>query len=349
MRSARGGPDPARRRISRHSGSTGTASRSRTRPVPEAVAISSRPPASPPSVGSCIAWTSTASRAAAASLTTLMPGENSSPRAASTEAGETDASASLSPASRARMDAPSMAIPLVTTSASPGRAPEVSTTLLFSTSPSIAPAATGRGRPYVTSVWPPTRLTPSDSQASRSCRNTPLTVSGVLPSGSISVTMNHRGAAPMTAMSLALTCTAYQPMRSVAKVMGSVVATRYRSPRSISAASSPGLGPSATPGPPVSRPSRSSDNRSSGSFPALSLLSISGPFLRRRESTPPAPGFRLGGRNDDRRADCPRAGPPPRREAVGDMVQYASSAPSYRGRVVSPAARQEGPRWIPRA
>ena len=40
------------------------------------------------------------------------------------------------------------------------------------------------------------------------------------------VTISHRGVAPITARSLAFTCTTYQPIRSVAKVMGSLFATR---------------------------------------------------------------------------------------------------------------------------
>ena len=40
----------------------------------------------------------------------------------------------------------------------------------------------------------------------------------------MSVAKNHLGVPPATAMSLALTFTAYQPMRSVAKVIGSVLA-----------------------------------------------------------------------------------------------------------------------------
>ena len=48
----------------------------------------------------------------------------------------------------------------------------------------------------------------------------------VRPSGSRTVTRNQRGRAPTVAMSLALTCTTYHPILSVANVMGSVFATR---------------------------------------------------------------------------------------------------------------------------
>ena len=57
---------------------------------------------------------------------------------------------------------------------------------------------------------------------------------------------NQRGVAPMQAISLALIFTTYQPMFSKVKVMGSVFTTRYFSPKSKTAASSPIFGPTIT-------------------------------------------------------------------------------------------------------
>ena len=89
------------------------------------------------------------------------------------------------------------------------------------------PTTMGRGSPAVTSVWPPTSATSSSTQASpSSVKRLSARASLVPPSGRRSVARNHSGRAPRTARSLALTQSAYQPISSVAKVIGSVVATR---------------------------------------------------------------------------------------------------------------------------
>ena len=68
-------------------------------------------------------------------------------------------------------------------------------------------------------------------------------------SGTRRVARNHRGSAPVAAMSLALTWTEYQPISSEANVMGSVLATRTRSSDiEMTAASSPMPGPMRTRG-----------------------------------------------------------------------------------------------------
>src|SRR5215472_1864155 len=188
----------------RPSGSTGTRSRSIRSPTPAAWASSQHAVARPPSVGSCIACTRAAAHAARDSATTLMPGARRKPRARPTTLAATPRRTASSP-----------------------RAPPVVTSASLPTSPSMVPTTIGRGRPAVTSVWPPTRATPSTVQASatsaKSCSTCP---SWLFPSGRRTVARNQRGVAPRTARSLALTCRAYQPISSVAKVMGSVVATR---------------------------------------------------------------------------------------------------------------------------
>ena len=195
-------------------------------PTPAAVASSSSAPATPPSVGSCIAFTAAVLRAIRAALKTLMPGVNKNDFARSMTVRDTPFAVSVSSASRASIDAPSIAMPCVSTMLSPTCAPEVSTTSSFATSPSIAPMAIGRGRSYVISVWPPMSVMPSESHASSSCAKIASVCASVVPSGSSSVAINQRGVAPITARSLALTCTRYHPIRSVANVIGSVLATR---------------------------------------------------------------------------------------------------------------------------
>ena len=60
------------------------------------------------------------------------------------------------------------------------------------------------------------------------------------------VVRNHRGVAPMAATSLALMLTAYQPISSVAKVMGSVFVTSTLEPKEMTAASRPMPGPTSS-------------------------------------------------------------------------------------------------------
>ena len=67
---------------------------------------------------------------------------------------------------------------------------------------------------------------------------------GVVPTGNRRVVSSQRGSAPAVAMSLALTITAYCPIASVAKVMGSDLKTSTSSAETSTAAMSsptPGL------------------------------------------------------------------------------------------------------------
>src|SRR5262245_4851912 len=240
-------PNAAQRALP--SGSTMIRSRSMRSPTPAASASSTSAVAMPPSVGSCMACTVVSSQAISASGRTLSPGVLRKPRARRMTVGEMPSARSSASFSRAMMAAPSSGTPLVMTTASPTRAPPVVTRRSFSTSPSIVPAMIGRSRPCVTSVWPPTSATSSSSHAACSSAKSRSTDASVVePAGKSSVARNHRGRAPRTAMSLALTWSAYQPTSAVANVIGSLVATRYRSPMSMTAASSPTRGPTTTRG-----------------------------------------------------------------------------------------------------
>ena len=75
----------------------------------------------------------------------------------------------------------------------------------------------------------------------------------------------------MQAMSLAFTCTAYQPMRSVAKVTGSAFAMSSRSPMSMTAASAPMPGPCSTLGSACAVPDSSRARTSIGSLPTSTV------------------------------------------------------------------------------
>ena len=72
----------------------------------------------------------------------------------------------------------------------------------------------------------PINVTPNSAAALCNCANISSTKLTGEPSGRNNVDMNHRGVPPVTAMSLAFTCNTYQPIRSVAKVIGSIFATR---------------------------------------------------------------------------------------------------------------------------
>ena len=86
----------------------------------------------------------------------------------------------------------------------------------------------------------------------------------VARSGSSNVARNQRGRAPAVATSFAFTCTAYQPISSVANVTGSDLATsRFFSPNAMTATSSPTPGPIRTRGSAM-RPLRSSSCRKAG-------------------------------------------------------------------------------------
>ena len=109
-----------------------------------------------------------------------------------------------------------MAMPPVSASRSPGRAPAGVIRSARLTSPSMVPQTMGRGSPAVTSVWPPTMLAPTSAQAAWAWAKMASASSAVAaPSGSSRVARNQRGAAPAVARSLALTWTAYQPISSV--------------------------------------------------------------------------------------------------------------------------------------
>src|SRR3990170_3782973 len=103
------------------------------------------------------------------------------------------------------------------------------------------------------------------------------------------VARNQAGRAPMQATSLALTWTAYQPMRSVAKVTGSALATRARSAESrMTAASSPIAGPTSTRGSRRTDLSRRRASRRAGSLPVFirARIAVLPPLY-----TPPADGL----------------------------------------------------------
>src|SRR5919204_467737 len=117
--------------------------------------------ARPPSVGSCIACTSTACCSTCASLTTLMPGRNKNCCQCAMSFGAWPWLASWAAHSRARMDTPSTGKPLVRRMASPTWTPALVTRRSRLTSPSMCPERIGRSRPTVISVCPPTRVMPN--------------------------------------------------------------------------------------------------------------------------------------------------------------------------------------------
>ena len=100
----------------------------------------------------------------------------------------------------------STAIPLVSSTASPGTRPEERTTFPQSTSPSICPTTMGRSMPWVISVCPPQTVIPSCRAASSIERNTDsIRASVACSSGRMTEARKKRGVAPMAATSLALT------------------------------------------------------------------------------------------------------------------------------------------------
>ena len=141
--------------------------------------------------------------------------------------------------------------------------------MLAGASPSIAPHTMGRGRPIVTSVCPPITSTPNSSAASFTWSKMAAAPPESIPSGKSTVARNHRGVPPLAATSLALTFTAYQPMRSVANVTGSAFAISVTPPNEMWAASSPTPGPTSTRGSSTRRPSSICFNKLFGSFPGL--------------------------------------------------------------------------------
>lgn len=199
---------------------------------------------------------------------TLIPGLNSRSIALSMVACSTPDFSNATGTSRARIDVPSKAIPLVRIILSPTLASAVCTTRFFSTSPRRAPTAIGLDSPWVISECPPIREIPNSSQASTIWSNVEFTACSPVPSGNNNVVISQRGVAPITAKSLALTWTRYQPIKSVANVIGSVFATRNFSPISMSAASSPRRGPKTTCGSENLICLSSLDSRLFGSLPA---------------------------------------------------------------------------------
>ena len=127
---------------------------------------------------------------------------------------------------------------------------------------------------------------PSSFAAACSCWNIFWAVEAGSFSGSKSVPRNHLGVPPDAAMSLAFTWIAYQPIRSVAKVIGSDFAIRVVLPNETNAASSPTPGPSrmrySFGGP---RSLRKLASISGGSFPAFSRLLASSSVISVRLPT----------------------------------------------------------------
>ena len=181
-----------------------------------------------------------------------------------------------------RMPVPSSPAVLVITTRSPGCIPAVVTRRSLATTPVMVPTTTGCVTAGVTSVWPPVTLTFNSRQATSICVKRSRTAASVADGGSSRPVWNHAGRAPMVATSLALTCTAYQPGRSVVNVTGSVVATRYRSPRSMTAQSSPKRGPMWTRGSGAPMCRRQVASRSGGSLPGGNMPSDSRAVTNRK-------------------------------------------------------------------
>ena len=117
--------------------------------------------------------------------------------------------------------AASIGKPLVSSTLSPGHAPPVVISRSGATSPSSVPTTIGRSRPWVISVWPPTSVIPSGAHAARICpKIASASAASARPPGNSTVAIIQRGVAPVVARSLAFTWTAYQPIWSVAKVIG---------------------------------------------------------------------------------------------------------------------------------
>ena len=180
------------------------------------------------------------------------------------------------------------------TTASPGRSPPVGTVRSVAI-PSICPTTSGWRTARVTSVCPPTSTAPTRSSACRIPANSASTSSRVEPSGSNTHARNHRGRAPVTATSFALTATACAPTPAPVRVMGSVAATRVPASTSIAHASSPMRGPSTTSG--GRGVSMSRARRSGASLPAGSDAEVStGGVGISSSGTPAGPRCGFGGR-----------------------------------------------------
>ena len=267
------GSSPSALHTARVSSYTGTASASARSVMLAAVASSYSAVASPPSVGSCISRGRADAHSACASRAMLMPGSKSMLRARSIVSALTPRFASWCDASRASSAVPSIAMPFVISTTSPGSMFSPRTISSRAASPSIAPTMIGRSRPIVISVCPPTSSISSASHADVIWLKIAAGRLSGAPGGSSAVARNHAGRAPMQAMSFALTCTAYQPICSAANVTGSVFATRQRPPpMSMTAASRPMPGPTRTRGSRCVIVPRSSASIAAGSLPGRSII-----------------------------------------------------------------------------
>ena len=199
---------------------------------------SSNAVASPPSVTSCMALVAADSAAIRASVMMLMLARNRRP--VSISESFIPRLFRRSPNSLAIIAVPSTATPLVNSTRSPGAILRLSIRWLRVTVPAIIPVTTGRVTASVISVCPPHRVMSHFLQKNFSSSMTWLISEGVTPGGNSRVVSSHRGLAPDVAISLALIKTAYWPMESVAKVMGSDLSTNTSSgPTSTAAVSSP--------------------------------------------------------------------------------------------------------------
>lgn len=206
------------------------------KPVFAASASSWSPPATPPSVGSCIAVTPPVLWAVRASFTTLIFVKKSSARFRKVSSNTFRRSVFLSDAS---MAVPSMPVPLVRIILLSGFASLQFTYFPFSATPMAHPVTMGWSIPGVTSQCPPTMAMSSCFAARSICTHIFSIVSVSVFLGNMIMELNHLGWIPRVAMSFALTCTANQPNHLVAPVMGSDENAKTVVPALTMAASSP--------------------------------------------------------------------------------------------------------------
>ena len=113
-------------------------------------------------------------------------------------------------------------------------------------------------------------VTSAPSRSARTCR-AEAALGGVMSADaagiSSMVTSSQRGVAPVVAISLLLTCTKYQPISSVANVIGSDLNTSKVSPNSITAQSRPTPGFTRTRGSEMGACASNCANKSGGSLP----------------------------------------------------------------------------------
>ena len=256
------------------------------------------------------------------------------PCAASSMSGSNPRSRNSTAFSLARMAVASIPNPLVSRTLSPAWSPLDRTRSSRRTSPSIWPTTIGRSSPAVISVWPPHSETPISPAARRSDSKTDRTrASSVRLSGRSSVARNQRGTAPIVATSLALTWTAYRPISSVAKVIGSVFTTRQVSPKSMTAASSPTSGPTRTRSSSTLHSRSRPESRSSGSLPGgrKAHMVVSGLAEKRKPAWSWNAEFTIGQfRGVVNGFAGPRRCPPRLTGRCGEGV-FLSGEPVYRG------------------